>query len=387
MSDNLRKGAATNAVQIAELLARRQAHDAEPVAGDSLVELRRARRCTFAESRSMRTLKLTLAYDGTAYAGWQVQVGPADVQDALEAALAKITGETIASPPAAAPMPACMRWARSSAFEPTRRCSADVLSKRSTPSCPRHARGVVVEAAPGFHARRDAVRKRYRYVIHDVGRQRFRRHHVWQCRWPDWTPRPCPAPGRWSARTTFAVSKRAARRGKRTVRTVFDIDVARGAAPCITSSVEVEADGFLYNMVRTIVGTLTKLGTWRGRRSLARRRCWPPATAAPPAIRAAQGLCLLHVEYAENIVHDRRRLNHVESAREKVCCSLVKQCVPLGYFSAGQASRDARTRKWLLVGLQRFVAHRRSRAGEFRLGRIGVTMYKFGGLCNCQAAG
>src|SRR5579863_9314789 len=43
----------------------------------------------------MRTLKLTLAYDGTAYAGWQVQPGQRTLQETLECALAKITGETI----------------------------------------------------------------------------------------------------------------------------------------------------------------------------------------------------------------------------------------------------------------------------------------------------
>ena len=44
---------------------------------------------------TMRTLKLTLAYDGTAYAGWQVQPGQATIQATLEAALEKVTGESI----------------------------------------------------------------------------------------------------------------------------------------------------------------------------------------------------------------------------------------------------------------------------------------------------
>ena len=43
----------------------------------------------------MRTLKLTIAYDGTAYAGWQFQVDQPTVQATLEKALEKVTGETI----------------------------------------------------------------------------------------------------------------------------------------------------------------------------------------------------------------------------------------------------------------------------------------------------
>ena len=43
----------------------------------------------------MRTFKLTLAYDGTAYAGWQRQPGKATLQDAVEQAIKRITGESL----------------------------------------------------------------------------------------------------------------------------------------------------------------------------------------------------------------------------------------------------------------------------------------------------
>ena len=44
---------------------------------------------------AMRTFKLTLVYDGTEYAGWQMQPGKRTIQAALEEALTRITGETI----------------------------------------------------------------------------------------------------------------------------------------------------------------------------------------------------------------------------------------------------------------------------------------------------
>ena len=47
------------------------------------------------DQRTVRTLKLTLAYDGTAYAGWQFQPDRMSVQQTLESALEKVTGERI----------------------------------------------------------------------------------------------------------------------------------------------------------------------------------------------------------------------------------------------------------------------------------------------------
>ena len=49
-----------------------------------------------ASQKIVRTLKLTLAYDGTAYAGWQSQLGrKPTVQDTLENAIAKVTGQRL----------------------------------------------------------------------------------------------------------------------------------------------------------------------------------------------------------------------------------------------------------------------------------------------------
>ncbi len=79
---------------------------------------------------------------------------------------------------------------------------------------------------------------------------------------------------------------------------MFEIRVAREPPPADDRlTVEVEADGFLYNMVRTIVGTLVQVG--RGRRDEA----WPARVLAARDRKAAgetappQGLFLMHVQY------------------------------------------------------------------------------------------
>ena len=77
-----------------------------------------------------RTIKLTLSYDGTDFAGWQFQLGQRTLQDTLEQTLAKITGQFVrVMSPAAEPMPACMRWRKSSASIPKAQLPAEVIQR------------------------------------------------------------------------------------------------------------------------------------------------------------------------------------------------------------------------------------------------------------------
>ena len=90
VSDNVRKGAATNAVQIAELLlakAGRKPATLSARVGAWAVRPRVRERIGFRSTAApslMRTIKLTLAYDGTAYAGWQSQPDRRTLQETLE---------------------------------------------------------------------------------------------------------------------------------------------------------------------------------------------------------------------------------------------------------------------------------------------------------------
>ena len=157
----------------------------------------------------------------------------------------------------------------------------------------------VREAAPGFHAIRDAIRKRYRYVIHDGAvRDVFARHYAWHL------PRRLNSEAMHRAAQDL-VGTHDLRSFETTgserlssVRTIFDISVRRQEENNISRIViEVEADGFLYNMVRAIVGSLVEVGRGvRGERWLAEvvaakdRRA--AGMTAPP-----QGLFLVHVTY------------------------------------------------------------------------------------------
>ena len=130
----------------------------------------------------MRTIKLTLAYDGTGLAGWQTQASGPTVQAALERAIEKITGarsSTLASGRTDAGVHALGQVV---SFRTESQLSPEVLRRALNAELPRSM--AVLDAADvhaGFHATHDALRKRYRYVIHDGPvRDVFSRQYAWR---------------------------------------------------------------------------------------------------------------------------------------------------------------------------------------------------------------
>jgi tRNA pseudouridine38-40 synthase len=144
------------------------------------------------------------------------------------------------------------------------------------------------------------VRKLYRYVIHDGPiRDVFRRPYCWHYTWGRLDAEAMHrAAQALSGTHDFRSFQTSGDQRQDSVRTVFTLSVQRGRGEqqdCVT--LEIEGDGFLYNMVRTIVGTLVEVG--RG----ARPEGWP-AEALRAANRSAagptappQGLFLVQVEY------------------------------------------------------------------------------------------
>jgi tRNA pseudouridine38-40 synthase len=266
----------------------------------------------------MRNIKLLLAYDGTEYHGWQRQTGVRTVQETLEEAVAAATGQ-----------PSHVHALGQVAHFHTE-CDLDVATLKNALNAHLPS-AVVVRAAEemphDFHANFHVRSKRYRYVIHDgpaadpfVRRYAFHskfrldaecmhaaaqclrgthEFHSFETEWPNRSS---------SVRTITRIVVRRSAGWRLFDSEPFDDVECRDEAGStrgnsVGSSVgefvclEVEADGFLYNMVRAIAGTLYNVG----------RGFWPPeevasiltaedrrraGPTAPP-----QGLFLVSVEY------------------------------------------------------------------------------------------
>lgn len=264
----------------------------------------------------MRTLKLTLAYDGADFAGWQRQPGQRTVQGVLETALARITGVAVQAQGSGRTDSGVHALGQVVSFQTNATLAPEVFARALNAELP--ADVLVLhgeEASLQFHARYDAVGKRYRYVLHDgPWRDLFWRRYRWHCRQALDVERMHRSAQALVGEHDFRSFESNWPNRESSVRTITDISITRGAgkggatgcpvaeklfAPFSdeTVTLEVAADGFLYNMVRTIVGTLFEVG--RGNRPAN----WPAEVlAAQDRNRAGQtapahGLYLLRVEY------------------------------------------------------------------------------------------
>ncbi len=159
---------------------------------------------------------------------------------------------------------------------------------------------VSVEKAPtGFHATYDAIGKRYRYQLHnDRRRPLFDLPYVWH------VPQPLDVEAMQRAGQAlvgthdFASFQSAGSERESTVRTIFSVDVLQGRGEDAAQVwIEVEGDGFLYNMVRVIVGTLVDIGIGRKPESWAAEVLAAADRQAAGQTAPPQGLFLLYVNY------------------------------------------------------------------------------------------
>ena len=245
----------------------------------------------------MRNIKLVLAYDGTDFSGWQRQPGRRTVQQELEEALGRLTGVEPATTASGRTDAGVHALGQVVHFYTASRHPPGTFIKALNAMLPRDVRVLeACEVPQAFHATVDARSKRYRYVIDngpvaDPFRLRYA-HHVHPRLDAEAMDR---AARHLAGRHDFHSFETHWPNRSSSVRTIFDIGVAR-AGDVVTF--EVEADGFLYNMVRSIAGTLlyVGLGKWAESRVAAVLAAEDRAEAGPTA--PPQGLFLVRVRYA-----------------------------------------------------------------------------------------
>lgn len=277
---------------------------------------------------------MTVAYDGTHYSGWQAQPGRLTIQGMLEKAIAQVCHERIRVTGSGRTDSGVHAIGQVASFSlDTWRAGPAALMRALNSKLPADLciRGMA-EAPNDFHAIRDASGKRYRYQIQAGGvRNAFEHRYHWHISGPVDVGAMRQAAKSLCGTNDFASFQAAGSDRKTTIRNVRDLavlesrveslsynpdsehpDPARPAAQSSRSAgqggedydstqiaIEIEADGFLYNMVRNIVGTLVQIGLrkrpveWATEVLQAKDRKAAGPTAPP------HGLFLLWVKYAK----------------------------------------------------------------------------------------
>ena len=211
----------------------------------------------------MPFFKLIIAYDGTDYSGWQVQPNGITVQQRLEEAWQQVTGETVRIIASGRTDAGVHAEGQVCSVESSTELDGLTLQRALNASCPETLTVLQAElAAEGFHAIRDAVQKTYRYQIqYGHVRDPLQRQYRWFLPGKLEVESMRTAARHLQGELDFASFQAAGSDRKTTVRTVSRIDISwREQLPFHYLDIEVTADGFLYNMVRNIVGTLVRVG-------------------------------------------------------------------------------------------------------------------------------
>lgn len=239
-------------------------------------------------------VRATVAYDGTDYRGFQRQLSEPTVQGALEAALERITQASTRVLAAGRTDAGVHAEGQVIAFDTGWRHGLSVLQRAMNAVLPPDIAVRDLQVASDFHPRFDAQSRRYRYTVYNapVRSPLARRSSLYVRR-----PLDVVAMERATAAIVgehdFATFGRPPQ-GENTVRCVIEA-AWRHASPWLFF--EIEANAFLFRMVRSIVGTLLAVG--RGKLApdefeqvLASQDRSLAGKTAP-----AQGLCLIQVAY------------------------------------------------------------------------------------------
>ena len=249
----------------------------------------------------MRRIKITIAYDGTDFHGWQIQPGLPTVQGALETIVSGIEGEPVHVAGSGRTDAGVHALAQVAAFTLRNPIPLYNLRKAINRLLPPAVRVLSVqETNPDFHPRYDAIAKTYEYRIH-----RGETISPFEWRYAYHFPYPlndqafeqlAPLLEGEHDFSAFAASDDSDHEQKSMVRTIFSSRASRLGDRLVY---EVRGSGFLKHMVRNIVGVLLEAG--KGNLCAADVRALLDDPAHRPPSRAAtapsKGLFLVSVEY------------------------------------------------------------------------------------------
>ena len=207
----------------------------------------------------MTKYKLVLQYIGTRYAGWQIQKNQDTVQGKLKAALQQLTGEDVTVVGAGRTDSGVHAMEQVAHFTLSREATLQKLFQGLNGILPWDIRVMRIDPAhPGFHAQKDALKKRYEYRIYNgPALPPFFYGYVHHMTHPLNVPAMQSAAEQLCQSHDFSGFAAASTRVKNPTRTVF---LSRVRERECHVTYQIEGNGFLHHMVRNIVGTLLEIG-------------------------------------------------------------------------------------------------------------------------------
>ena len=244
----------------------------------------------------MKNYKIQVQYDGTRYNGWQRQGNTSNtIQQRFENVLLEMCGakvEIFASGRTDAGVHALCQTAN---FKCTVDLTAKEIKDYLNHYLPKDILVTSVEEAPDrFHSRLNAVSKTYEYRISTEKPDVFIRKYVYDCNLKPDVERMKQAACILVGTHDFKGFSSLGKTKKSTVRTINNIDIAENNG---IISIKINGNGFLYNMVRIISGTLLEIGIGKFDDNIIERVFETKSREMAGPTLPACGLRLVNVQY------------------------------------------------------------------------------------------
>lgn len=247
----------------------------------------------------MRRIKLIVAYDGTEYSGWQIQPEAPTIEMCLDKAIHELTGENVHVTGASRTDAGVHAYGNVAVFD----TESTIPGDRFTFALNRFLPDSIViqdswEVSVDFHPRHCNTRKTYEYRILNTAvplpqKRNFTWHVAGSIDIEKMKEAAVYIVGEHDFKSFCCVRTQA----ESTVRTIYSLEVLQEGSEII---IRIKGNGFLYNMVRIITGTLIQVGKGRFmpeyvKQMLEAKDRTVAGQTAPP-----QGLTLVGIEYVDN---------------------------------------------------------------------------------------
>ena len=245
----------------------------------------------------MPRYRMLIEYDGTAFSGWQSQAEGTGVQDYLQRAILRFTGEAIVLKGAGRTDAGVHALGQVCHFDIGKTLRTDTIRDAGNVHLRPHAITIVSaeEVPETFDARFSAVKRHYRYrVFARRAPPTLERHLVWHVHAPLDVERMADAAKVLLGRHDFTTFRSSDCQSKSPVKTLDQLDVvaADGEIHFLVS-----ARSFLHNQVRSMVGGLRKVGDGRWTAADLKASLDAADRSACAPVAPPEGLCLMRVDY------------------------------------------------------------------------------------------